>query len=52
MTVPGRHRQVTSGRRASSALLLALGAALIGVPAAGALTTDTATRPDHPELGT
>ena len=32
MTVPGRHRQLTSGRRASSALLLALGAVLIGVP--------------------
>jgi hypothetical protein len=51
MTVPGRHRELTSGRRASSAVLLALGAVLIGVPAAGALTTDTAPRPDHPELG-
>jgi hypothetical protein len=52
MTVPGRHRELTSGRRASSAVLLALGAVLIGVPAAGALTADTATRPDHhPELG-
>jgi hypothetical protein len=51
MTVPGRHGELTSGRRASSAVLLALGAVLIGVPAAGALTTDTAPRPDHPELG-
>jgi len=49
MTVPGRHRQLTSGRRAS-ALFLALGAVLIGVPAADALTADSATRPDHPDL--
>jgi hypothetical protein len=51
MTVRGRHRQLSARRRASSVLLLALGAALIGVPAAGALTSETATRPGHLELG-
>ena len=51
MTVSGRHRQVSTRRRATSVLLLALGAALIGVPAAGALTSETATRPGHLELG-
>jgi hypothetical protein len=51
MTVRGRHRQPSARRRASSVLLLALGAALIGVPAAGALTSETATRPGHLELG-
>ena len=51
MTVRGRHRQLSTRRRASSVLLLALGAALIGVPAAGALTSETATRPGHLDLG-
>jgi Sortase domain len=51
MTVRGRHRQLSARRRASSVLLLALGAALIGGPAAGALRSETATRPGHLELG-
>jgi LPXTG-site transpeptidase (sortase) family protein len=44
MTSNGRYRQPGARGRASSALLLVLGSVLLAVPAAGALTAETATR--------